>query len=93
MKMIKPRTKLVSFRLSEEEYERVQDACAAERARSLSEFARGLLLQRTIGMEDDKRPTAGPFGENTQELLEAMQQLNQQLRQLVSVVQSSGWHS
>jgi hypothetical protein len=39
------RSKIVSFRLSREEYEALRDACAAAGVRSLSELARRALQQ------------------------------------------------
>jgi hypothetical protein len=41
------RSRMVSFRLSPEEYEKLQNVCAAEGVRSLSELAR-TALQRMI---------------------------------------------
>jgi uncharacterized small protein (DUF1192 family) len=41
--MIDRRTKMVSFRLSWEEYKALQDACATVGVRSLSELARGAM--------------------------------------------------
>lgn len=38
--MDRRRTRTVNFRLSEQEFEQLQRACAAEGARSLSDFAR-----------------------------------------------------
>src|SRR5262245_2566785 len=47
MSILKRRTKLVSFRLSDEEYKELQGACVAEGARSISDFARAA-LQRSV---------------------------------------------
>lgn len=38
--MFSRRTRIVSFRISEEEYERLMDLCAIRQARSVSDFAR-----------------------------------------------------
>lgn len=38
--MFRKRTRVVSFRISEEEYEDLMDLCAMRQARSLSDFAR-----------------------------------------------------
>lgn len=40
MSILSPRNRLVSFRLSQREYEELQDLCLAQRARSLSDFVR-----------------------------------------------------
>lgn len=44
MAVIKPRNKILIFRLTDEEYSHLRDACTGEGARSLSEFARQRLL-------------------------------------------------
>lgn len=44
MAVLKPRTRLVNFRLSEEEFQNLRAACASQGARSVSEFARGAVL-------------------------------------------------
>ena len=41
-----PRTKLVNFRLSSEEYEGLKDACGNNNARSVSDFARSAVLSK-----------------------------------------------
>ena len=40
MSVRNPRTRLISFRLSEDEYRALQSVCDAQEARSLSEFVR-----------------------------------------------------
>ena len=42
--VINPRTKLVNFRLSEEEFEDLRQACGSLGARSISDFARSAVL-------------------------------------------------
>lgn len=44
MSVLKPRNRLVNFRLSEEEFESLKTACQASGARSLSDFARSAVL-------------------------------------------------
>lgn len=87
--MLKPRTKLVSFRLSAEEYKQLADACAAEGARSISEFARSALQRTVTNDQNDSAAQAAaiPFAEGTQELIDTMRELNHRLGQLVSFVQ------
>ena len=93
MAILKRRTKLVSFRLSDEEYERLQGACAAEGARSLSEFARSA-LQRTVQVQtvvsDLEAPDGAGYG--AKELIDTMRELNRQLGQLVVLAQSANGH-
>ena len=40
MSVRNPRTRLISFRLAEDEYQALQNVCDAQQARSLSEFVR-----------------------------------------------------
>jgi hypothetical protein len=49
MAITKPRTKLVNFRLSEEEFQEMKTASAQFGARSLSDFARAAVLKSSAG--------------------------------------------
>ena len=51
MPVLKPRNRLINFRLNEDEYESLRAACAHQGARSLSDFARAAVL-RTAGVEE-----------------------------------------
>jgi hypothetical protein len=53
MSVVDPRTRLVNFRLSEAEYERLRAVCTESRARSISEFARNAVL---TALEADRLP-------------------------------------
>lgn len=46
--MLKSRNRLLTFRLSLEEYEMVRRVSAASNARSISDFARDALLERAV---------------------------------------------
>jgi len=46
MGVISPRNRVITFRLSVTEYERVSEAAERSNARSLSDFARGAVLDR-----------------------------------------------
>ncbi len=48
MPVLKPRNRLVNFRLSEDEYERLKASCALHGARSLSDFARAAVLRAVV---------------------------------------------
>ena len=84
MTILKRRTKLVSFRLSDEEYEKIQGACMAQGARSISEFARAALQRTTASGKDQQNESA--FDPGTQELIETMRELTRQLGQLASLI-------
>lgn len=45
MSVINPRNRLINFRLSEVEFEKLKAACRRQGARSISEFARGSVLR------------------------------------------------
>ena len=46
MSVLRPRNRLVNFRLSEDEFERLKASCAQSGARSISDFARSSVLNR-----------------------------------------------
>jgi len=46
MSVIKPRNRLINFRLTEEEFDYLHRACHEQGARSISDFARGAVLQQ-----------------------------------------------
>jgi hypothetical protein len=49
MPVFKPRNRLVNFRLSEEEFEKLRAGCALTGARSLSDFARAAVMRSVTG--------------------------------------------
>ena len=51
MTVIKPRKRLVNFRLTEEEYQHLTVACSLRGSRSLSDFARSAVLRSTDSPE------------------------------------------
>jgi hypothetical protein len=46
MSVLRPRNRLVNFRLSEDEFERLRESCERFGARSISDFARSSVLSR-----------------------------------------------
>ena len=87
--MLKPRTRMVSFRLSEEEYERLKDLSLTESARSVSEFARNALCRMPV-----KDGNGDAAVEPRMEKLEgAMTQLSQEMHQLRRLVEMIQVHS
>jgi Mobilization protein NikA len=60
--MFRKRTRVVSFRISEEEYEDLMDLCAMRQARSLSDFARLATLGQSQG-EGANRQSDGTLRE------------------------------
>jgi len=78
----KPRNKAVLFRVTEDEYNRLVDACSTGGARSLSDFARARLLG---GASSPAEPNSSPslslaqVEEKLDELKSAVDQLTQHL--------------
>ena len=87
--MFKTRTRMVSFRLSEDEYERLKDLSLMECARSVSEFARAALCKLPTGNgtgNGDSSATAAP---RMEKLEGAMRQLKLEMRQLRLLVETT----
>jgi hypothetical protein len=55
MSVFKPRNRLVNFRLSEEEFDKLKALCPLHGARSISDFARSSVLERL-----DRQPDTAP---------------------------------
>lgn len=64
MPVFKPRNRLVNFRLSEEEFEKLRASCSLYGARSLSDFARAAVM-RSVGGAN------GVTGESTDPTLDS----------------------
>jgi len=76
--MFKTRTRMVSFRLSEDEYERLKDLSETEHARSVSEFARAALCR----LPADRDETANTAIPRMDKLEGAVRQLKLEMHQL-----------
>jgi hypothetical protein len=61
MPVFKPRNRLVNFRLSEEEFEKLRASCSLYGARSLSDFARAAVM-RSVGGGHINEPADSPNG-------------------------------
>jgi len=86
MSVINPRNRLVNFRLSDEEFERLKVACSQFGARSISDFARGSVLERIVdGPEREARPQ-----ERIVELDHKLSALEGQVSQLLNLVEATG---
>lgn len=57
MSVLRPRNRLVNFRLSEDEFEKLRDSCERFGARSISDFARSSVLAR---LEEGPEQAASP---------------------------------
>jgi hypothetical protein len=81
--VFKNRTRMVSFRLSEEEYERLKDLSLMECARSVSDFARAALCRLPNG--DGEAP--GEAAPRMDKLEVAVRQLRLEMHQLRLLVE------
>jgi hypothetical protein len=78
MSVLKPRNRLINFRLTEEEFEYLHRACHDQGARSISDFARSAVMNQAGG--------AGGAGEVRPEwsrLEQLLSQMDGKLSQLI----------
>ena len=83
--MLKTRTRLVSFRLSEEEYERLKYVCSQKGARSISDGARALLCQ--IRGLSEEVSTEGNAAIKSGHLIDSLERLNSGINRLTDLVE------
>ena len=94
MSILKPRNRLVNFRLTEEEFVYLRDACLAQGARSISDFARSAVLRQAdrsgAGLAASGSLSANtgesPSTQSLAELQSMMEQLQARVGQLVEKV-------
>jgi len=90
------RSHLVTFRLSEQEFEKVKQTCIETGARSLSEFTRAAVLEK-MGAVD--HPTAllsldlSTIARELRELDEAMKDLSQKIEKVLGLDKDGGSES
>ena len=77
MAVLTSRSRLVTFRLSADEYKELQSVCIAEAARSISDFARSAVLRRMV--QAGKRVT---LSEDLATLSAMLEELDTSLRDL-----------
>ena len=75
----KPRNRIVVFRLSQDEYRSLQDACIRAGARNLSEFTRSEVLER-LDAEDFGGHLSRRFASLEQQIATMQFQLNNLLQ-------------
>lgn len=87
MSVFKPRNRLVNFRLSNEEFERLKACCPMHGARSISDFARSSVLERL------KSPPVDPSGQPEQatHLDHKVTALETRVEQLVNLLEAVGF--
>lgn len=91
MSVLKPRNRLVNFRLSEEEFDGMKTACESSGARSLSDFARGAVLNAIEAAKAGQSQETGGGAHTLARLDGAVASLESrigQLMKLMEVIQS-----
>ncbi len=96
MSILKPRNRLVNFRLTEEEFVYLREACLAQGARSISDFARSAVLRQAdrsgAGLASGNLSVdtgESPSTQSLAELQSMMVQLQARVGQLVEQVDST----
>lgn len=85
MSVIRPRNRLVNFRLSEDEFDRLRSSCAQYGARSISDFARSSVLDRL-----ERPPDAEAEGEKrVHQLNHKVNELEFRVGQLINLVHAT----
>jgi hypothetical protein len=88
--VFKTRTRMVSFRLSEDEYERLKDLSLMECARSVSEFARAALCKLPgNGNGNGNGDSATSAAPRMEKLEGAVRQLKMEMHQLRQLVETA----
>jgi hypothetical protein len=78
MPVLKPRNRLVYFRISEDEYRRLADICAAGGARSMSDLARSALTRMTG--DHDHGPALDTLLRSIEQVMERLDELTTRLQ-------------
>jgi len=83
MSILKPRNRLVNFRLTDEEFTYLKEACSAQGARSISDFARSAVLRQADRSGSNAN---APSTQSLAELQSMMVHLEARVGQLVQQV-------
>ncbi|MEZ5399624.1 MAG: hypothetical protein R2729_08130 [Bryobacteraceae bacterium] len=91
MSVLRPRNRLVNFRLSEDEFELLRDSCEMFGARSISDFARTSVLDRLARKpeENTATPAASPVGQLGNKVAELEMRVGQILNLLQATQEGS----
>lgn len=87
MSVLRPRNRLVNFRLSEDEFERLRTSCAESGARSISDFARSSVLDR---LEEVSAGGASPTLPQLANLDHKVTDLESRVTQLIQLLTTVG---
>ncbi len=81
MAVTKRRDRTVVFRLTQEEYQRLERACVSTGARNLSDYTRGQLLERSVLKTGRLENRLLNFDRRLSELQDAVRQITRLLEQ------------
>jgi hypothetical protein len=81
-KVLKQRSRLVNFRLTDDEYEAFKWGCSLTGARNMSDFARSVVLQHISGNHNGHTGLTAPVQQKIQSLDRRMEALEATLREL-----------
>jgi len=84
MTVLKPRTRMISVRLSEEEYSALRRLCSMTGARSVSDLTRDSMRVLLNGANRE-----GVFGMNLEEFRSEIRNLNKKIEQLAEEIATS----
>lgn len=87
MSVSNPRNKLVNFRLSDQEFQKLGIACNVSGARSLSDFARTAVLSAVLSTETSPSASPGSSERSFDDLVVGLESRLTQLLQLLDAVQ------
>ena len=87
MSVLRPRNRLVNFRLSEDEFENLKTACENSGARSVSDFARSSVLAQ---IENTQQALSGPQSRVTN-LDQKVSDLEGRVGQLLNLLSATGF--
>ena len=88
MKVFKRRSRTVTFRLSQEEYETLRQRCISEGARSISDFARASACRFRNGVKMRRKDLETEV--QIQMLRELVSDLDRQVRRLSQILDAVG---
>ncbi|MBI4908892.1 MAG: hypothetical protein HY820_35050 [Acidobacteria bacterium] len=91
MPVFKPRNRLVNFRLSEEEFQKLQGGCRVHGARSISDYARSCVLKDLASVVEKKEeyiPQAETGERSVQEITHKVTALETRIDDLLKLVDS-----
>lgn len=80
MAVLKPRNRILIFRLTQDEYDQLQSACSIGGARSLSDFARSRLLS-SLAVDGSPASSLTSFEARLAELQSVVQRLARLIEQ------------